>query len=303
MNDKQEMPILITGGNGQLGMDCTRVLGPDYAVASVDIDTADITDPDRVDALCRKIKPAVIINCAAYTQVDHCETDVAAARAVNAEAPGHLAACARQYGAALIHISTDYVFDGKKPLPMPYLESDPTGPVSVYGRTKLDGERAVAAAGCRYIILRTAWLYGFHGRNFLKTILKKALSAPETTLKVVNDQFGSPTWSYRLALQIRRLIGTDASGIYHASAEGYGAWFDLASSFLEKMGVPHHIMPCATTDYPTPAVRPKNAILENNRLKEEGLNIMADWRHDLDEYIATFGDRLRAECRKPDHYQ
>jgi len=131
-------------------------------------------------------------------------------------------------------------------------------------------------------------------------MLKKALSAPETTLKVVNDQFGSPTWSYRLALQIRRLIASDASGIYHASAEGYGTWFDLASSFLEKMGVPHRIMPCATADYPTPAVRPKNAILENNRLKAEGLNIMADWQEDLDEYIATFGNRLRAECLDPD---
>jgi dTDP-4-dehydrorhamnose reductase len=166
----------------------------------------------------------------------------------------------------------------------------------VYGRTKLDGEYAVAAADCRYIILRTAWLYGFHGRNFLKTILKKVLSAPETTLKVVNDQFGSPTWSYRLALQIRRLIDSDASGIYHASSEGYGTWFDLASSFLEKMGVPHRIIPCGTVDYPTPATRPANAILENHRLKAEGLNIMTDWRSDLNEFIATFRDRLIAEC-------
>jgi dTDP-4-dehydrorhamnose reductase len=299
INGKPNTSILITGGYGQLGMDCAQVLGPDHAVTSVDIDTVDITDPAQVNAICRKVNPAVIINCAAYTHVDQCETDVAAARAVNAEAPGHLAVWARQYGATLIHISTDYVFDGKKPLPTPYLESDPTGPVSVYGRTKLDGERAVAAAGCRFIILRTAWLYGFHGRNFLKTMLKKALSVPDATLKVVNDQFGSPTWSYRLALQIRRLIGTDASGIYHASAEGYGTWFDLASSFLEKMGAPHRILPCVTADYPTPAVRPKNAILENNRLEKEELNIMRDWRHDLDEYIATFGDRLRAECRKP----
>lgn len=300
MNDKQKMTVLITGGNGQLGMDCARVLGSDYAVTSVDIDTVDITDPDQVDAVCRRVEPAVIVNCAAYTQVDQCETDVPAARAVNADAPGHLAACAHQYGATLIHVSTDYVFDGRKSLPAPYLESDPTGPVSVYGRTKLDGERAVAGAGCRFIILRTAWLYGFHGRNFLKTMLKKALAAPESTLRVVNDQFGSPTWSYRLALQIRRLIESDAKGIYHASAEGYGTWFDLASSFLEKMAVPHRIMPCATTEYPTPAVRPQNAILENHRLKKEGLNLMADWRHDLDKFIATYGDRLIAECREPD---
>lgn len=297
--DHQNIPILITGGYGQLGMDCARVLTPEHVVTSVDIDTVDITDPAQVDAICRKVNPAVIINCAAYTQVDQCETDAAAAAAVNADAPGHLAAAARQCGATLIHISTDYVFDGKKPLPDPYLETDPTGPVSVYGRTKLDGEHAVAASGCRYIILRTAWLYGFHGRNFLKTILKKALSAPESTLKVVNDQFGSPTWSYRLALQIRRLANSDAHGIYHASSEGYGAWFDLASSFLEKMGMPQRIIPCDTTAYPTPAVRPKNAILENHRLKEQGLNMMIDWRQDLDEFIATYGDRLLAECREP----
>lgn len=300
MNDKQVMPILITGGSGQLGMDCAQVLGSDYAVTSVDIDTVDITDPGRMDALCRRVEPAVIVNCAAYTQVDQCETDFAAAHAVNAEAPGHLAVCARQYDATLIHISTDYVFSGRKPLPEPYVESDPTEPISAYGRTKLDGERAVAAAGCRYIILRTAWLYGFYGRNFLKTMLKKAMAAPEATLKVVNDQFGSPTWSYRLAIQIRGLISSDANGIYHASAEGYCTWFDLASSFLEKMGVPHRIMPCTTADYPTPAVRPKNAILENHHLKSEGLNMMTGWRRDLDEFVATYGDRLLAECRKPD---
>jgi dTDP-4-dehydrorhamnose reductase len=296
-DSKQKLSILITGGKGQLGMDCTHVLSPDHAVTSVDVDTIDITDPAQVGAICRKINPAVIINCAAYTQVDQCETETVAARSVNAVGPAHLAACARQYDASLIHISTDYVFDGQKPLPEPYLETDPTTPVSVYGQTKLDGERAVAASGCRCIILRTAWLYGFHGRNFLKTILKKALLAPETALKVVNDQFGSPTWSYRLALQIRRLINSDAGGIYHASAEGYGTWFDLASAFLEKMNVPHRIVPCATADYPTPAARPKNAILENRRLTEEKRNIMTDWRHDLGEFIAIYGDRLLAECQ------
>ncbi len=297
-SSKQNLPLLITGGKGQLGMDCTQVLAPDHAVTSVDIDTLDITDPTQVNAICRKVNPAVIINCAAYTQVDQCETEVAAARAANAAAPAHLAACAREYDATLIHISTDYVFDGQKPPPEPYLESDPTVPVSVYGQTKLDGERAVATSGCRFIVLRTAWLYGFHGRNFLKTMLKKALFSPGATLNVVNDQFGSPTWSYRLALQIRRLINSKAGGIYHASAEGHGTWFDLASLFLEKMNVAHRIMPCATSEYPTPAIRPKNAILENRRLTEQGLNMMIDWRRDLEEFTATYGNRLLAECRQ-----
>jgi len=144
----------------------------------------------------------------------------------------------------------------------------------------------------RHIILRTAWLYGFHGQNFLRTILTKALKQPETQLKIVNDQFGSPTWSYRLALQIEHLIKNKGQGIYHASSEGACSWYDFAKYFLEKLDVAHNIIPCTTEEYPTPAVRPKCAILENRRLKNENLNIMQHWQKDVDDYVHQYGKQL-----------
>ena len=292
------MNILITGGKGQLGHDCELALKTRHAVTCIDIDELDIADKASVEAAAGRIRPEVIINCAAFTQVDACETQMETAWRVNALGPENLAGWAASNGARLVHISTDYVFDGKKTPPETYVETDAPAPLSAYGKSKLAGEQAVAAAAENFIILRTAWLYGMNGHNFLKTILKKALAEPERRLTIVDDQYGSPTWSYRLALQIRHLLEHDAQGVFHASAEGYCTWHGLTRHFLAKLNVPHHISPCTTADYPLPAVRPKCAILENRRLNDAHLNVMEPWQQDIDRFVENFGRALMEECRK-----
>ncbi len=289
------MKILITGGTGQLGRDCVRVLEKNHDVIPLDLDVLDISDGGAVAACVLRLHPDVIINCAAFTQVDECETKRALARKVNVAGPRYLAAAAALRGLPMIHISTDYVFDGKKPVPQHYTETDRPQPGSYYGVTKLEGERAVMEETDRYAILRTAWLYGIHGQNFLKTMLKLALQDARKEVKVVNDQFGSPTWSYRLAEQIETVMIENANGIFHATSEGFCSWYDLATTFLNEMEIPHAFVPCTTREYPTPAKRPTNSILENRRLKEEGLNLMGDWRTDLVRFVNSFKDRLIRE--------
>jgi dTDP-4-dehydrorhamnose reductase len=154
----------------------------------------------------------------------------------------------------------------------------------------------VREATDNHMIFRTAWMYGIRGQNFLKTMLRLALGDPKREIKVVSDQFGSPTWSYRLAQQIARLIESGGQGTYHATSEGYGTWYELATDFLYKMGEPHSFVPCTTKEYPTPAARPTNSILENRRLKEAGLNVMEDWQDDLAEFVLRFRGRLIKEA-------
>jgi len=214
------MKIFIAGSRGQLGHDSIEILSPRHEVLGRDLPELDIASAESIVAVMEPFRPDVIINCAAFTKVDACETERAAALAANAVGPGRLARFAREHGARLIHISTDYVFDGARPPPEPYRESDPVGPVSYYGVTKLEGERAIAREGGAWAILRTAWLYGINGRNFLKTILKRALGSPAQPLKIVNDQYGSPTWSHRLARQVERVIESGAEGLFHATAAG-----------------------------------------------------------------------------------
>jgi dTDP-4-dehydrorhamnose reductase len=292
------MRILICGGKGQLGTDCHTILGRNHEARSVDLDELDIADPSQVENGVAAFGPDVIVNCAAYTAVDACETRYDLAWQVNAEGPGNLAMAAERHGAGLIHISTDYVFDGRKAPPEPYVETDETHPVSCYGRTKLAGETAVKEATHNCMILRTAWLYGIGGPNFLKIMLRLALKDPKREIRVVNDQFGSPTWSYRLALQIEKLIEAGGQGVYHATSEGHGTWYQLAVEFLDRMAVPHCVVPCTTAEYPTPAVRPMNSILENRRLKESGINLMQDWKRDVAAFVALFRDRLISEARE-----
>jgi len=292
------MNILITGGKGQLGHDCAQVLSGSHAVTRIDIDELDIADSASVNQVADGTRPEVIINCAAFTQVDACETQTETAWRVNVTGPENLARWASANGARLVHISTDYVFDGKKTPPETYLETDQTAPLSGYGRTKLAGEQAVAAATDDFVILRTAWLYGINGKNFLKTILKKAVTEPEKRLTIVDDQYGSPTWSYRLALQIQHLLGHGAKGIFHATGEGYCTWYGLTRYFLGKLNIPATIAPCTTADYPLPAPRPACAILENRRLSEIHLNIMKPWQEDIDLFVEQFGPQLMAECGK-----
>ena len=291
------MKILITGGAGQLGQDCEKVLARDQKVTTVGSRALDISDRKAVDAFIGNLEPDVVLNCAAFTRVDDCETQKELAWKINVVGPKNLATAARALGSRLVHISTDYVFDGRKPIPEYYTESDRTHPTSYYGLSKLEGEKAVALTTDRYTILRTAWLYGAFGHNFLKTMLKLAVDDPQREIKVVHDQFGSPTWSYGLAEQIKRVVTADVSGLFHATSEGYCTWYDLAKTFLHEMKVPGALVPCTTSDYPTPARRPANSILENQRLKDEGLNIMQDWRADLIQFVRKFKDHLLYEVK------
>lgn len=289
------MNILICGGTGQLGSDCAYVLKKKHEVIALNSRELDITNPVEVEEAMRRLSPSIILNCAAYTNVDACETEREAAWKVNVDGPKNLASAVIKHGSRLIHISTDYVFNGKKKSPDPYVEDDKTEPLSYYGRTKVEGEEVVRKATNHHVILRTAWLYGINGHNFLKTMLKLALQNPEREIKVVNDQFGSPTWSYRLALQIDKLIEADGQGTYHATSEGYCTRYELATYFLEEMGVPHSIISCTTEEYPTPASRPTNSILENRHLKKKDIDIMPHWKDDMDQFVYTYKERLISE--------
>lgn len=289
------MKIVITGSKGQLGSDCMVLFEKDYELVGVDIDEIDITDYLDVEKIVGDVTPDVIVNCAAYTNVDAAESDREEAWRVNVQGPRNLAEAAKKYESLLIHVSTDYVFDGKKDLPDTYTEGDVPNPTSYYGVTKLEGERAVSESTDRYMIVRPAWMYGINGGNFFKTMLRLALHNPAKEIKVVNDQFGSPTWSYSLARQIKKLIEVKGQGIYHTTAEGYCTWYEAAGYFLDQMGVEHGIVPCTTEEYPTPAARPKNSILKNARLQEDNINTMAHWKSDMDLYVARFRGRLMDE--------
>jgi len=291
------MKILIIGSGGQLGTDCISVLKNQHRVTAVDYPEIDITSRQSVAEICKTAKPEIIINCAAFTAVDACETEREAAWKVNAEGPRIISETIKAAGGRLIHISTDYVFDGNKPVPESYLESDPVNPLSEYGRSKLAGEKVVLDKLPEAIVLRTAWLYSAHGPNFLKTMLRLALSDPARGFAIVDDQFGSLTWSYTLALQIERLIDTPLSGVIHTTSEDYSSWFQAACYFLEKMGVEHSFAPCSTADYPTAASRPINSILENGVLNSKGISVFRSWQEDVDQFVALHGDMLIKETK------
>jgi dTDP-4-dehydrorhamnose reductase len=206
-------------------------------------------------------------------------------------------ACAEQ-GTRLIHISTDYVFAGDKPIPEPYTEQEPVHPLSMYGKSKLAGEQAIAENMDNFFILRTSWLYGMGGNNFLKTMLRLAKTNEQQTTKqsirVVNDQYGSLTWTMTLARQIDRLLSAQLTGIAHATAEGFGTWYEGAKYFLESLGIDVSLTPCTTAQYPTPALRPANSILENKVLKEHNVNLMQGWQQDIDAFIEQYQETLFA---------
>ncbi len=292
------MKIFITGAGGQLGTDCQRVLKKNHELAAYSWDMLDIGDFAAVQMALASEKPDVLINCAAYTVVDQCEGEgKEEAWWVNAEGAKYLAMGAAEAGVRFIHISTDYVFDGAKPVPERYLEGDAVNPLSEYGRSKLAGEEAVIESCENSLILRTAWLYSGYGKNFFKTMLRLAAD-PMRQFKVVNDQYGSPTWSLTLAMQIEALLDSEIRGVVHTTSEGYCTWFEAACYFLSKMGAAFSIAPCTTAEYPTPAHRPANSILENGVLKEAGINRFSDWRVSMDQFVAMHGEQLREDVEK-----
>ena len=292
------MRIAVCGGKGQLGSDCVQVLSQRHDVVALGSRELDITEPLHVKKMMRHVKPDIILNCAAYSKIDACESKRELALKVNVGGPKNLISCLTNGCGRLIHISTDYIFDGRKKPPNHYLEGDKPNPISYYGKTKLESEEILRETTCHYVILRAAWLYGINGQNFLKTVLRLAIQDPKREIRVVNDRYGSPTWSYRLALQISKLIETNGFGTYHATSEGYCTWYELATYFLGRMGVPHSLIPCTTAEYPTPAPRPMNAILENQHLKEEGVQLMPHWKSDVDRFVSMFKDRLLKEVKE-----
>lgn len=291
------MKIVIIGAHGQLGTDCCRLFAPLHETVGCDLPRIDIGNEARLTEYLITERPQVIVNCAAYTAVDACEKEVELCWRINAEGPKYLARAADRLGCRLIHISTDYVFDGNKPAPEAYVETDATNPLSQYGRSKLAGEEAVAAGCADHVILRTAWLYSAYGKNFLKTMLRLALAGPGRELKVVDDQHGSLTWSRTLARQIGLLLSPGITGIVHATSESHSTWYQAARHFLETMGVDCAMRPCTTEEYPTPAHRPANSILENRVLKNAGISAFVDWREDLGSFVAEHREQLLLEAR------
>lgn len=295
------MKILITGVHGQLGNELVRILstgraeiGPidgryhEAEVVGTGSQELDITDGDAVERFVSDGSFDLIINAAAMTNVDACETHEAAAYKVNADGPGFLAKAAERHGAKLVQVSTDYVFAGDEREAR--IESDTPDPQSAYGRTKLAGEVQVENACERYFIVRTAWLYGYVGKNFVKTMLR--LARENGTIKVVNDQFGNPTSANDLAYEILQLALTDRYGIYHCTDEGTCSWFDFACAIVDRAGIECTKTPCTTEEFPRPAKRPAYSSLRNKHLEETIGNEMRPWRDALNEYMRNLPEQV-----------
>ena len=277
------MNILVTGANGQLGREMQRLsaVSPNNYTFT-DVAELDVTDAGAVRQAVAQTRAEVIVNCAAYTNVERAEEDEEAADRLNRGAAENLARAAEANGATLIHVSTDYVFDGTGH--RPYTEDMATSPLGAYGRTKLAGEEAVKASGCRYLILRTAWLYSEYGNNFLKTMLR--LTSERETLRVVFDQVGTPTYAGDLALAIFSLIEagryTGNEGVYHFTDEGVCSWYDFAVEIAAAAGHDTcRIIPCHTSEYPTKATRPAYSVLDKTRFKETFQMDIPHWREAL----------------------
>lgn len=275
--------ILVTGADGQLGR-CLQRLGAvsPHNYVFTDVAQLDITDRGAVEAAVRETSAQVIVNCAAYTNVERAEEDEAAADLLNHLAVANLAAAAKAAAATLIHVSTDYVFDGTAHLP--YTEEAPTAPLGAYGRTKLAGERAVVESGCRHLIFRTAWLYSEYGNNFLKTMLR--LTAEHVRINVVMDQIGTPTYAGDLALAIFSIVEGERfrgrEGIYHFTGEGVCSWYDFAVEIAAAAGHDGcEINPCRTGEYPAKAPRPAFSVLDKTKVKRTfGIGI-PHWRESM----------------------
>ena len=288
------MKILVIGALGQLGREISKLTdSSEHTYIYTDVRAhegvaeLDVTDAEAVKVAVQGVD--VIVNCAAYTDVNKAEGDAQAAHKVNALAPAVLAEAAKAAGAMLIHVSTDYVFDGQANVP--YTEDAARNPLGVYGRTKMEGEDAILKSGCRHLIFRTSWLYSNTGKNFFLTMAELTASKPE--LKVVVDLVGTPTYAYDLAYLITYIIEEnllDRNGVYNYSDEGVCAWFDFASEINSQLGHTCRIVPCRSEEYPTPAERPHYSVLDKSKVKRDFGVEIPYWRHSLamavQEYIS-----------------
>jgi dTDP-4-dehydrorhamnose reductase len=291
------MRVLLFGGNGQVGHAFQRCWPPSDEADELVVSTrgdCNLADQQSVRALVRRVRPDVIVNAAAYTAVDKAESDHEMCFAVNAAAPTVMAAEAAAIDARLVHYSTDYVFDGNKmegSTPVPYIETDPIGPRNVYGASKLAGERGIAEAGGKFVILRTSWVYSNHGANFLKTMLRLGAERPE--LRVVADQHGAPTSAGAIAEATLRLIKhPDAAGwtngTFHMTAAGATTWYGFAKAiFARAAGPTPSLVAIGTADYPTPAARPRNSILSNEKFARTFGFCLPEWEQQLDAVMSV----------------
>lgn len=288
------MNILVTGANGQLGSEI-RKISPNYAEYSftfTDVNELDLSKPEQIGVFFKKNRPNLVINCAAYTSVDNAETEVELAEMINVKAVKHLAESCKQSGSKLIHVSTDYVFDGTHY--RPYTEEEMTSPNSVYGKTKLEGEEALKRILPEAIIIRTSWLYSSFGNNFVKTILR--LSQERNELNVVVDQIGSPTYAFDLATAIYAVIknfeesGSFKSGIYHFSDEGVCSWYDFALKIVETANHNCKLIPVGTHKFPRPAQRPYYSVLSKAKIKETFQIEIPHWEASLKKCLKVLNE-------------
>ena len=276
------MKVLITGSNGQLGLELSKQLEylGNYDIIKTDRDNLNILDFKSVNDMILNEKPDIVINCAAHTAVDLCETDIENAYKINALGARNLAIGCEKVGAKFVQVSTDYVFDGSGT--RPYREDDITCPNSIYGTSKLMGENFTKDFCSRYFIVRTAWLYG-EGNNFVRTMIK--LSKEHKELNVVNDQFGSPTSTVDLAKSIIGLMQTEYYGTYHGTCEGQCSWYDFAKKIFEIKNIDIKVNPVTSEEFKRPALRPAYSVLDNFMLKLIGLNSFRNWEESLEEYL------------------
>lgn len=276
------MSVLIVGAQGMLGTDLIKTLQHTHQVRGVDIADCDITSSEATLNLLSRMKPAWVINTAAYTQVDRCEEERDEAFKVNAAGVKNLALACRKIGAKLLHLSTDYVFDGKTK--KPYREEDPVNPLSVYGKSKCEGESAVQSILDDCIIVRTGGLYGKGGNNFVNTVIARAREKDELT--VVNDHFASPTYTVDLSKAIATLVHLSPRGIFHVVNSGYCSWYQVACTIVEGIGAGCRVVPVPSDSYKRPAARPAFAVLDCSRFTEVTKTAMRPWEEALREYLS-----------------
>jgi dTDP-4-dehydrorhamnose reductase len=270
--------ILVVGSKGMLGQELMALWGD--AARGVDVEEIDITDLESVQRVLVTLKPRVVVNAAAFTRVDDCQTQVELALQVNGEGVAHLAMISKEIGAKLVQLSTDYVFDGGKG--SPYLEDDPPAPLSIYGESKLAGEMN-AKFNPNHLIVRTQWLYGHAGKNFVETMLRLGSERSEVT--VVDDQVGSPTWTYDLALAIKALIDKGCSGIYHAANSGFVSWNGFAKEIFRLAGLEVTVKPTTTAEFALPAARPLYSTLDCGKLARDTGFVAQPWQEALKRYL------------------
>ena len=276
------MRILITGASGMLGHDLQRTL-KNHELILYNSKNLDITNKNLVSEKINEMKPDILINSAAYTNVDDCETNYEEAYKVNALGPKNLANVCKDLKIPLVHISTDYVFDGKKTEPLK--ENDNLGPQTAYGKTKLEGEQFIQKILDEYFIIRTAWLYGCDGNNFVKTMLN--LSKSHNEINVVNDQIGSPTFTYDLAKGISEIIKTDKYGVYHLTNSGSCSWYEFSKEIFKLANINVKVTPVTTEEFPRPAPRPKYSVLSNDKWIKQGFKPLRNYKEALKEYLLT----------------